>query len=238
MRSLSLFLVVAGAAGAAASCTRDDGKKLKVAPSSINVITACPKGAMLDGAPPSESAPPPPPGGADFRQRCQKDESTRHGASREWYADGRERTYSEWWEGEKHGRFTFWFKNGQLRAEGSHRFGVPAGKWTYRGEDGQILQQETFPVAPPDLDWVAQAIAGKEPVRDMPPTDTSTEGSGVGANSISSPVNDDLPAKADGKAADGKVIDRKITAPDKAAPAPAYTPAPVDPVFSRGAQSN
>jgi hypothetical protein len=122
----------------------------------IAPITACPDGAALVGAAP--------PGGV--RQRCQRSDSERHGASREWYDTGRERSYSEWWAGLKHGRFALWYKNGRVRSEGAHRHGVPAGAWTYYREDGTVQQQQTFPVAPPSADWLAQAIAGHPPASD------------------------------------------------------------------------
>jgi hypothetical protein len=124
----------------------------------VTPITACPEGAILEGA-----APP-----SGLRQRCQKTETERHGASREWYKGGRERTYSEWWQGRKHGRFTLWYENGRLRSEGAHRHGVPAGLWKYYREDGTVTDEKKFPIAPPAADWLAQAIAGHSPpVEDM-----------------------------------------------------------------------
>lgn len=219
MRSLPRFFftlaLTAPALVAAASCNRDGSSTQQVP---IVRITACPKGALLvEGEAP--------PGGV--RQRCQKDESTRHGTSREWWKSGRERTFSEWWEGEKHGRFAMWFESGKLKAEGAHRFGTPAGKWRYLAEDGKVLQEQTFEVAPPETDWVAQAIAGKEPVRDMPPPDLT---------GVDNPAALGLaPAQAA-----PKKEPVEIKAPDKDAPAPAYAPAPgyapppADPVFARG----
>ena len=127
---------------------------------------------MLEGAAP--------PGG--WRQRCQKSDTERHGPSREWYEDRRERSYSEWWDGEKHGRFTLWFKNGKLRSQGAHRFGVPAGEWRYFNEDGALRQQQTFPVEPPPADWLAHAMAGHPPVKD-PGATVPTATAGVGAAS-------------------------------------------------------
>lgn len=212
MRPL-LYLLSVASVGVAISCSRDDGKTKKlVVP--VVAITACPPGATLDG-----DVPP-----AGFRQRCQREATERHGASREWYEDGRERAYSEWWHGEKHGRFSIWFKDGKVRSVGAHRFGQPAGKWTYYAEDGKVLQEKTFEVAPPSEDWVAQAIAGNAPVRDVvEPAAPSSEVTGAGA--IPTPV-DDTPVK--------------ITAPTKAqlnAPPPAYTAPPPDPTFSRGTPS-
>jgi hypothetical protein len=121
---------------------------------SIVAITACPEGATLTGEAPPKG----------LRQRCQRTETERHGASREWYEDGRERSYSEWWAGTKHGRFTLWYKSGRVRSEGAHRHGVPAGPWTYYREDGTVDQQQTFTVSPPAGDWLAQAIAGHPPL--------------------------------------------------------------------------
>lgn len=212
--ALGLFAVAASAA-----CTRDDGKRgqLKVA---ISAITACPAGATLEG-----EAPP-----AGLRQRCQKGEVTRHGASREWYEDGRERAYSEWWEGEKHGRFSQWFENGKLKAEGAHRFGQPAGQWKLYGEDGVLRQERTFAVAAPAVDWVAQALAGLPPVRDIAPA----------------AVPEDVAAGAQGAevaAAPAATVPTVVRAPapgtvkqDPAAGQTAPVPA-ADPVFARGASA-
>lgn len=131
---------------------------------------------------------------AGLRQRCQKSETVRHGASREWYPDHRERTYTEWWDGQKHGRFRFWFKNGQLRSEGAHAYGQPAGKWTYYAEDGKVRQEQTFPTASPPESWLADAIAGRppppapaqEPIvpaedKDAPPPDIRKPGAAASA---------------------------------------------------------
>lgn len=155
MRS-ALILVVA----AAAAC--GDAPGSPVTPP-ITPIAACPEGAVLVGAAPS----------AGLRQRCQRSESERHGASREWYDNGRERSYSEWWDGKKHGRFTLWFKNGRVRSEGAHRHGVPAGAWKYFRDDGSLQQQATFPVSPPSADWLAQAMAGHAPAKDEAATLTA-----------------------------------------------------------------
>jgi hypothetical protein len=134
---------------AATACDRGS----RDTPPPIVAITACPEGAQLVGlAPPKE-----------LRQRCQRTETERHGASREWYDSGRERSYSEWWAGKKHGRFTLWYKSGRVRSEGAHRHGVPAGSWTYYREDGTVQQQQTFPASPPATDWLAQAIGGNPP---------------------------------------------------------------------------
>jgi hypothetical protein len=113
-------------------------------------IAACPPGAQLadDGG----------------RQRCQRSESHRHGASSSWYANGRDRVYTEWWEGAKHGKFTLWYENGQVRSEGFHLHGKPAGEWVYYGEDGTVLQRRTFAASPPAASWLADAIAGRPPV--------------------------------------------------------------------------
>jgi hypothetical protein len=141
---------------AAAACRRE-APVVAVTP-----IEACPPGAELVG-----DAPP-----KGLRQRCQKSESERHGASREWYADRHERSSSEWWNGVKHGRFTLWFENGRVRSTGAHRFGAPAGEWTYFAEDGTLRQTQVFPVAPPPADWLAQALAGH------PPPDEPAPGAG------------------------------------------------------------
>jgi hypothetical protein len=119
----------------------------------VTAIKACPEGALLDG-----EAPP-----RGLRQRCEKGEAVRHGASREWWESHRERTYSEWWEGKKHGRFKLTYENGQVKAEGAHRHGEPAGEWKYHGEDGTVKQQQTFPLQPPPANWVDEAIAGRPP---------------------------------------------------------------------------
>lgn len=148
MMRLAFAVVVASAV----SCR--DSSSTALPP--VTPITACPDGAVLVGA-----APP-----AGLRQRCQKSESERHGASREWYPDHRERTYSEWWQGAKHGRFTLWFASGRVRSEGAHRHGVPAGDWRYFFEDGRLRQQQHFDVEPPAADWLAQALAGHPPAND------------------------------------------------------------------------
>jgi hypothetical protein len=122
----------------------------------VTPITACPEGAVVVGTAPPQG----------LRQRCQKSETERHGASREWYENRDERSYSEWWEGTKHGRFTLWFKNGRVRSEGAHRHGVPAGKWRYFREDGSLRQQQIFPAQPPPSDWLAQALAGHPPPKE------------------------------------------------------------------------
>jgi hypothetical protein len=160
MSSMALLLVLA----AAASCEKSSSTSVATAPA----ITACPQGAILDG-----SAPP-----KGLRQRCQKSVSERHGASREWYEDGTERTYTEWWEGRKHGRFILRYKTGKVRSEGAHVHGEPAGDWKYYAEDGTVQQQQTFPTAPPPAEWLAQAIAGQPP-----------------------PPREDKPAAADGQPA-------------------------------------
>lgn len=131
-------------------------------------ITACPPGADLVG-----SAPP-----AGLRQRCQKSAVDRHGASREWYETGGERSYSEWWDGQKHGRFTLWFKNGKVRSQGAHRHGAPAGEWRWFREDGSVRQQQRFAASPPPTDWLAQAIAGHPPVVDATTAAVSGDGRG------------------------------------------------------------
>jgi hypothetical protein len=113
-------------------------------------IAACPSGAQL-----TEDA---------GRLRCQRDGLVRHGASGERYANGRDRIYTEWWEGAKHGKFTLWYENGQVRSEGFHAHGKPAGEWVYYGEDGSVLQRRTFATPPPPSTWLADAIAGRPPV--------------------------------------------------------------------------
>ncbi len=113
-------------------------------------IEACPAGAQL-----AEGA---------SRQRCERDANVRHGASSDWYASGKDRVHTEWWEGRKHGKFTLWYENGQVRAEGFHANGKPAGEWIYYAEDGQVLQRRTFDVAPPSDKWLEEAIAGRPPV--------------------------------------------------------------------------
>lgn len=138
--------------GTAAGC----GKSPASPP--ITPIAACPEGATLVG-----DAPP-----KGLRQRCQKSDSERHGATRAWYDNGRERTYSEWWNGNKHGRFTLWFKDGRVRSEGAHRHGAAAGRWKYYREDGTLQQEQTFSVEPPPADWLAQAIAGHPPAPEAP----------------------------------------------------------------------
>jgi hypothetical protein len=113
-------------------------------------IAACPSGAQL-----AEKS---------LRQRCQRDDSVRHGASSHLYASGRNRVYTEWWEGAKHGKFTLWYENGQVRSEGFHVHGKPAGEWVYYSEDGSVVQRRTFAAAPPAATWLADAIAGRPPV--------------------------------------------------------------------------
>ncbi len=112
-------------------------------------INECPSGAQLAGD--------------ALRQRCQRDASVRHGASSDWYANGRDRVHTEWWEGAKHGKFTLWYENGQVRSEGFHVHGKPAGEWVYYAEDGRVLQRRTFAATPPAASWLADAIAGRPP---------------------------------------------------------------------------
>jgi hypothetical protein len=142
---------------AAVACSRGSSDAPPIEP-----IAGCPDGASLIG-----DAPP-----KGLRQRCQRSETERHGASREWYESGRERNYSEWWAGKKHGRFTLWYKSGRVRSEGAHRHGLPAGSWTYYREDGTVQQQQTFATAAPASEWLAQAIAGS------PPTDEPSNAAG------------------------------------------------------------
>lgn len=210
-RLLPALLLAAAALLSPSGCSRDEGAKgssgkLTFA---IEAIKACPEGATVEGEPPP----------AGDRQRCQKSETTRHGASREWYSNGRERAYSEWWEGEKHGRFRLWFEDGQLRAEGAHRFGFPAGHWRYFGKDGKLMQDRTFDLAAPAEDWIAQALAGKPPVRDVPERTGGAASEMTGAGAIESPLADGLPPLK-----------------DEAKPAPKAAPPAVDPVFPRGTQ--
>jgi hypothetical protein len=146
------FVALVVALAAAASC-----EKSRAAPA-ITPVTACPDGAVLEGEPPPKG----------LRQRCQKSATERHGASREWYEDGKQRTYSEWWEGKKHGRFQLWYKSGRVRSEGAHHHGSPAGHWKYYNEDGTVSQEQTFPTAAPPADWVEQAIAGYPPAGEAP----------------------------------------------------------------------
>jgi hypothetical protein len=116
-------------------------------------ITACPAGAELVGDAPPRAA----------RQRCQRGKHLRHGASRDWHENGRDRVYTEWWEGVKHGKFKLWYDSGQVRAEGSHVHGAPAGEWVYYAEDGTVLQRRTFDTPAPAAHWLADAIAGRPP---------------------------------------------------------------------------
>jgi hypothetical protein len=118
-------------------------------------IVACPAGATLAGDAPPRAA----------RQRCEREKNVRHGASREWHANGRDRTYTEWWGGAKHGNFKLWYDNGQVRAEGAHVHGQPAGEWVYYAEDGSVLQRRVFDAKPPAASWLADAIAGRPPVK-------------------------------------------------------------------------
>jgi len=146
--------------GAAAACS-DSRVTAPVVPP-VTPIAACPEGATLVGAPPPDG----------LRQRCQKSDGERHGATREWYENRRERSYSEWWDGQKHGRFTLWFNNGQVRSQGAHRHGAPAGEWTYFREDGSVRQHQRFAVPPPSADWLAQALA------EHPPANATTAAAG------------------------------------------------------------
>jgi len=114
-------------------------------------ITECPSGAELTGD--------------AQRQRCQLDASVRHGAASDWYASGQDRVHTEWWEGAKHGKFTLWYENGQVRSQGFHVHGKPAGEWIYYAEDGTVLQRRTFAAAAPAASWLADAIAGRPPVK-------------------------------------------------------------------------
>jgi hypothetical protein len=155
MRLVSTVIIAVTALG---SCKSKSGTESQVTPQ-ITAITACPEGAVMSGAAPPEG----------LRQRCQKSEGVRHGASREWYDDKTERSYSEWWDGDKHGRFKLWFKHGKLRSEGAHRHGAPAGTWRSFNVDGSLQQEQRFSVEPPPADWLAQALAGH------PPADKATE---------------------------------------------------------------
>jgi hypothetical protein len=118
-------------------------------PVSTIKITACPSGAQL-----AANA---------QRQRCERDGSVRHGASGERFANGRDRVYTEWWDGAKHGKFTLWYDNGQVRSQGFHVHGKPAGEWIYYAKDGSVLQKRTFAASPPADTWLADAIAGRPP---------------------------------------------------------------------------
>jgi hypothetical protein len=158
--------VLLAAIAAAWSCDAPEEKAPVPEPLPVTRITACPEGAQLIG-----DAPP-----RGLRQRCQIDDSARHGASREWYENRRERTYTEWWEGQKHGQFRLWYENGQLRGQGHHRHGEPAGEWVYYGEDGRELQRRTFSVAAPGASWLADAIAGRPPVKEPNATDQPDDG--------------------------------------------------------------
>lgn len=140
-------------------------------------ITACPEGAALEGDAPPRA----------LRQRCLRPGNERHGASRDWYEGGGERSYSEWWEGAKHGRFMLWFKNGRVRSEGAHRHGVPAGHWTYYREDGTVQQQRTFDVSPPSADWLTEALAGHPPPHAEPGAASGASGDPGGEPSEASP---------------------------------------------------
>jgi hypothetical protein len=164
----SLLLLVVGAA--AWSCREEapEGSSSRAELLPVTPIVACPEGAEVEGAPPPQA----------LRQRCQKSETLRHGASREWYADGRERTYTEWWEGQKHGQFRFWYDNGQVRSEGAHAYGQPAGVWKYYGKDGALKQSESFPTAPPPATWLADALAGNPPAA-APGGEARPDGSGA-----------------------------------------------------------
>jgi hypothetical protein len=155
--------------GPVAACERSAPADLPVVP-----IAACPDGAALDGAPPPRG----------LRQRCQKSDGVRHGASREWYEDRRERSYSEWWDGRKHGRFTLWFPGGRVRSEGAHRHGAPAGEWKYYAEDGTLQQHQTFSIAPPAPDWLARALAGHPPAAEEAAAAEATGSAQHGAPAI------------------------------------------------------
>lgn len=146
MRS-TLMVVVVAAPLALASCKKSSAKPV------ITPIESCPDGAAMSGA-----APP-----AGLRQVCQKGPGIRHGATREWWEDHRERSYSEWWDGQKHGRFTLWFKDGRIKSQGAHVHGAPAGEWKYFDDAGVLSQHQTFPTAPPPADWLAKAVAGQPP---------------------------------------------------------------------------
>jgi hypothetical protein len=94
----------------------------------------CPAGATLVGA-----APP-----FGDLQRCELPGGIRHGKSRAWFDNGRQRYETEWWQGRKHGTFTLWYENGRKRAEGEDHHGVPVGRWITWAEDGKISQERTF----------------------------------------------------------------------------------------------
>jgi hypothetical protein len=164
MRFVSTVMICGAALVACDSRSKSQGQTQ--AASRITAITACPDGAVVSGAAPPEG----------LRQRCQKSEGLRHGASREWYEDKTERSYSEWWDGNKHGRFMLWFKNGKVHSEGAHRHGAPAGHWKYYNEDGSLRQEQKFSIEPPPLDWLAQALAGHPPADEPPaPADGSAQ---------------------------------------------------------------
>src|SRR5262245_33585475 len=93
-------------------------------PPPVARIAACPEGAHLSGDAPPDG----------LRQRCEKTQGVRHGASREWWENRQERAYTEWWDGRKHGQFTLWFQDGKVRSQGAHLHGVPAGEWIYYKE--------------------------------------------------------------------------------------------------------
>jgi hypothetical protein len=158
MQSMTRAIVACLAIAAGAACERR--------PVVTPPLTACPDGATLVGDGPPQG----------LRQRCERSEGERHGASREWYENKRDRSYSEWWNGEKHGRFTLWFPSGRVRSEGAHRHGVPAGRWRYFREDGTVQQDQTFAVEPPPADWLAQALAGHPPADPPPASPTGGRG--------------------------------------------------------------
>lgn len=173
----SLLLVV----GAAAWSCRDEApeaSKAELLP--VTPIAACPAGAELEGAAPPRG----------LRQRCQKSETVRHGASREWYANGRERTYTEWWDGQKHGQFRFWYESGQLRSEGAHAFGQPAGDWKYYGADGALKQSESFPTPAPPASWLADALAGRPPAPPPAADPAVADDAGPGQLATQRPADD------------------------------------------------
>jgi hypothetical protein len=87
--------------------------------------------------------------GGGFAERCVlADGSSRHGPSREWDAEGRQRGITHWWQGMRHGKTVFWYPDGSVSNEAQHYRWQPTGVWTAWDESGAITDRRDF--GPPD----------------------------------------------------------------------------------------
>ena len=98
----------------------------------------CPDGAVIQHVQYAESD------GAGHGERCVLPDGTRHGPSRDWYADGTLRSLTHWVHGDRHGTSTLWFPSGAKQAELQHDHWTPVGRWTNWDEQGHVVDQRDF----------------------------------------------------------------------------------------------